>query len=90
MYDRAQNYSKIKNWGPWRPNYFLLQYGVTVSIKGFHPLDPGSTPGIGNRVACTHQKHAKNIHLAQLVEHQAFNLVVTGSSPVMGIFFGIL
>jgi hypothetical protein len=37
--------SKIDGRGA--PRCSCLQYGVTVSIKGFHPLDPGSTPGIG-------------------------------------------
>ena len=44
-----------------------------VRIAGFHPADPGSSPGVG-----------KLAHLAQLVERKTFNLVVVGSSPTAG------
>jgi hypothetical protein len=38
-----------------------LRYGVTVSMRPFQGLDPGSTPGIGILT-----------DVAQLVEHVAF------------------
>ena len=44
-----------------------------VRIAGFHPADPGSSPGVG--IA----------RLAQLVERRTFNPVVVGSSPTMGM-----
>ena len=43
-----------------------------VRIAGFHPADPGSSPGMGIAF------------LAQLVERKTFNLVVVGSSPTEG------
>ena len=44
-----------------------------VMMPGFHPGDPGSSPGMGN------------VRLAQLVERETFNLVVVGSSPTVDI-----
>ena len=48
---RADSPSRIiRVWlHPYKNN--LLRYGVTVSIEGFHPFDPGSTPGIGTLVS---------------------------------------
>ena len=40
-----------------------------VRIAGFHPADPGSSPGVGNAP------------LAQWIAHQTSNLGVVGSSP---------
>ena len=53
-----------------------LRYGVTVSIRGFHSLDPGSTPGIGNITG-----------VAQSVERRPFKPNVAGSTPAIGNSF---
>ena len=47
-----------------------------VRICGFHPHDPGSSPGWGSWS-----------RLAQLVERKTLNLVVEGSSPSVGVPF---
>ena len=44
-----------------------------VMMPGFHPGDPGSSPGVGN------------VTVAQLAERTAFNRVVVGSSPTRDI-----
>ena len=44
----------------------------------FQGRDPGSSPGIGTMTS-----------LAQLVEYQAFNLAVAGSTPAGGVFFAL-
>ena len=51
-----------------------------VRIPGFHPGDPGSNPGVGNKS----DSEGHLARLAQLVERQTFNLVVMGSSPMVG------
>ena len=41
-----------------------------VRIAGFHPADPGSSPGVGNLP-----------HWRNWIAHQTSNLGVVGSSP---------
>ena len=41
-----------------------------VRIAGFHPADPGSSPGVGNFP-----------HWRNWIAHQTSNLGVVGSSP---------
>ena len=48
-----------------------------VRIAGFHPADPGSSPGVGMSV------------WRNWIAHQTSNLGVAGSNPVMDIFFNI-
>ena len=50
-----------------------------VRIAGFHPADPGSSPGVGKS-----EVKGQYARLAQLVERKTFNLVVVGSSPTVG------
>jgi hypothetical protein len=54
-----------------------VQYGVTVSIKGFHSLDPGSTPGIGNF-------HINTLQYGVTVSIKGFHSLDPGSTPGIG------
>ena len=49
-----------------------------VRILGFHPSDPGSSPGMGNLP-----------HWRNWIAHQTSNLGVVGSSPTADTFGNI-